>query len=716
MTSMVADTNLRSTNLERLFRPGSVAVIGASADPARIGGRPIRYLREAGFDGPIYPVNPKRDEVQGLRSYASVSAIGAPVDAVVVAVPAAAAVEAIRDCAAAGAGGCIVFSADFAEAGPKGVERQRELSRISQDTGLRIAGPNCLGLFNAPSGAFLTFSSFFDRGISKEGRTALVSQSGGFGSHLLEVVKERGTRVGTWITTGNEADVELGECIAWAAAQDAVDSILAYTEGVKDGASLRRGLRIAHDLGKPVIFMKAGRSARGIAAASTHTAALAGSDAMYQGIFEQFGVRRVYSAEEMADVAYVLQGRPLPENRSAVLFTVSGAGGVQMSDSAEDVGLNIPILPRVVQDRIRALASFATPANPVDFTAQALNDPAILPGCLEAVAAHTDIGSFVIYLTLTADDSVQREPIFRTLSAFAGRYPDKLFVLCMLGSAELTGRYEAAGLRVFSDSARAIKALGRALALPEVNAIPAPSARVPQAMLDAAAASEEGGKALLAELGIDVPNGRVCRDPDEAAGATEGWRFPVVAKIVSERILHKSDVGGVRIGLGGPGEVRDACEGILSSVRAAVPDLSGECLLVEEQVEADAELILGIENDPTLGPMVMVGFGGVQAEIYKDVVLRMAPVNEAEADRMLDGLRGAELFEAFRGRGPLDRAAVARAVSALSRFAAAHADVVQSIDVNPLLVATADAATGRGAVAADCVVVLKNALEGKTNE
>lgn len=708
------ETALRATNLERLLRPSSVAVIGASGDPARIGGRPVRYLKEAGFAGPIYPVNPGRSDVQGLKSYPSIAAIGQSVDAVVVALPATKAVGVVRECAEAGVGGCVVFSADFAESGLAGEARQAELTRIARESGMRIIGPNCLGLFNAPTGAFLTFSSFFDRGVPMEGHTALISQSGGFGSHLLEVVKSRGTRVGTWITTGNEADVELGEALDWAARRDEIHTILAYTEGVKDGKTLRRGLMAAQAAGKPVIFMKAGRSARGMAAASTHTAAMAGSDAMYQGIFDQFGVRRVYSAEAMADLAYVLDGRPLPDDRSAVFFTISGAGGVQMSDSASDVGLDIPVLPDQVQAEIGALAAFAAPANPVDFTAQALNDPAILPGCLEAVARHTEIGSFVVYLTMTADDPVQREPIFRTLTGFSARYPDRLFMICLLGSDALTARYEAAGWRVFADSARAITALGLALAEPCAEPVPAAGETLSGTDLERAAVSEEGGKALLKSLGIDVPEGAIAGTPTEAAAEVTGWRFPVVVKIVSDRILHKSDIGGVRLNLRSGDEVRTAAAEILAAVRAALPDLTGERLLVEEQLQAEAELILGIENDPALGPMVMIGMGGLHAEITKDVVFRMAPVTEAEAYRMLDSLRSSALFGPVRGRAALDRDAVAQAISALSRFAAANSDRVQSVDVNPLLVGTKEG--GCGAVAADCVIILKDAVRKERHE
>lgn len=697
----------RRRNLERLLRPRSIAIIGASGDPARIGGRPVRYLRESWFEGQIFPVNPNRDEVQGLRCYPSLDAVDEPVDAAIIALPANLAVSALEECAERGIAGCVLFAGDFAEAGAEGAARQERIAEIANQTGLRVLGPNCLGLFDAKAGAYLTFSSFFDRGVSPDGQTALISQSGGFGSHLLEVVKARGTKIASWITTGNEVDVELGECLEWAAEQDHINTILAYTEGVKDGESLRRGLERAAEAAKPVIIMKAGRSQRGAAAAATHTAALAGSDTMYDGIFQQFGVRRVYSAEEMADVAYLLGGRPIPASRSAALFTVSGAGGVQMADTAEDVGLNVPTLPEPVQNRIKELARFAAPANPIDFTAQALNDPQILPGCLRAVTDHTDIGAIVIYLTMTADDPGLREQIFEQLSLIAQEYPERVFVLCMLGSGQLVERYEAAGFRVFEDSARAVRALGFALTGRKVLANVGASAPISTAVLEGAAHSEHLGKKLLSDLGIAVPKGFVGETPAEMAAASRDLHFPVVAKILSDRILHKTDIGGVKLGLGSPEEVEVACADIVANVQKHLPDLAGIELLIEEQLPKAVELILGVENDAALGPMVMVGMGGVQAEVYKDAAFRMAPVSEEEALRMLASLSGAALFETFRGRAELDIQGVAKAVAALSRFAAAHAEKLQSVDVNPLLVNPAGAETIPSVAAADCVIVLK---------
>lgn len=706
MDSYTNDDAVRQQNLERLLNPKSIAIIGASDDPARIGGRPIRYLREAGFQGEVVPINPNRSHVQGLKAYRTVFDYGAPIDAAIVAVSADGAMSVIRDCADAGVGGCVVFSADFAESGPEGVARQDELTRISRQTGMRIVGPNCLGLFNAGSGAFLTFSTFFDRGFPTRGRTAVITQSGGFGSHLIDVMREYGVEVGTWISTGNEADVEVGECINWAVKQPGIDSIIAYTEGIKDGRILREGLLEANRRGKPVAIMKSGRSARGVAAASTHTAALAGDDAMYQGMFQQFGVRRAMSSEELADIAYVLQRDGLPDERSAVFLTASGAAGVQMADVSSDVGLDSPILPAVVQNRIKELSPFAATSNPVDITAQALNDWNILPGSLEAVATHTSIGSFVIHFSTTADDPNQREPIFEAVKAFSEKYPDKLLIMCMRGGSEMIGRYEEIGVKVFSDCSRAVRALGRALQLPPVSGVLPAGPRVSAEVLRTASMSETGAKEMLQELGIPVPARAVIGSPGEAPAATKGWTFPIVAKIQSEEVRHKTEIGGVKLNLRTPAEAEDACSQILESVRFALPHIKGEKLLLEEQVEAAEELIVGIENDPRLGIMVMVGFGGVRAEVYKDVAFRMAPIDENEAKNMIDSLKGRSLLGAFRGREELDLDAVGRAVSTLSRFAAEHSDVLQSIDINPLMVATKS--SGKGVVAADCLVILKS--------
>ena len=278
-------------DLGPLLNPAAVAILGASNDPARIGGRPLRYMREAGFAGPIYPINPNRDTVQGVKAYPDISAVPGPVDCAIVALPAALVPDALEACAAQGVKSAVVFSSGFAEAGAEGEALQTRVREVARRTGLRVVGPNCLGIFNAAAKFYATFSSSIDGGPAPPGHIAIISQSGAYGNHVFALARAKGLGVRYWITTGNEADVEIGECIAWAALAEDVGVIVAYAEGARDRAALLHGLELARARGKPVIFMKVGRSEVGVAAAISHTAALAGSDAIYDAVFRQYGAR-----------------------------------------------------------------------------------------------------------------------------------------------------------------------------------------------------------------------------------------------------------------------------------------------------------------------------------------------------------------------------------------------------------------------------------------
>ena len=299
--------------LQALLDPKSIAIIGASDDPARIGGRPIKYMLEAGFAGPIYPINPKRETVQGLKCYPSIADTPTAPDCAIIAVPAPIVVETIEACAAKGVGAAVIFSSGFAEMGEEGAAMQARLTEISHETGIRLLGPNCLGTFNAHSGWFATFSSSLELGFPEPGPVAIVSQSGAYGSHAFAVARARGVHTSYVVTTGNECDVEVSECIAYMAELPGVKVIIAYAEGVRDGEGLRDALAIARRNKKPVIFMKVGRTEIGAKAAASHTASLAGSDAIYDALFKQYGVYRVGSTDEMLDVAYACQQGLFPD-------------------------------------------------------------------------------------------------------------------------------------------------------------------------------------------------------------------------------------------------------------------------------------------------------------------------------------------------------------------------------------------------------------------
>jgi len=698
---------IRTASLSRLFRPGSVAIIGASSDPLRIGGRPLHYLKKSGFSGAIYPVNPSRAEIQGLPAFARIADVPGPVDLAIIALPAEAAVTEAKACAAAGVGAAIIFSADFAETGEDGRRRQAELSAIAGSTSMRILGPNCLGAFNANIGLYCTFSSTIEEAFPRGGRTAIVSQSGGYGSHMYVVARNRGVDVSYWITTGNECDIEIAECLHWAAEQPDIDVIMAYAEGVRSGARLAAAFAAAKRSGKKVLILKAGKSVAGSAAVSTHTAAMTGSDDVYDAMFHQFGVARLGSTEEMVDAAYICSRAATPENSRIGLVSISGAMGVQMADAAEAAGLEVTEMPVDVQARLKQLTPFASPRNPVDITAQAFNDLTLVEQNLTAILATGLYGSLISFFTVTAAAPAMADRLFELLASLPGRYPKCLQILSIVGPPEITARYEAAGYLVFEEPVRAIRAIAAALRagspaqIPNTREQPTGTLIPTAADIRMATQNEITGKELLASIGIPVPAGGLAAEAEAAVVLADRIGYPVAVKIVSPDILHKTEVGGVALNIADAAALRAACGQLRARAQAARPAARIEGFLVERMAAPGLEAIVGCHRDPTLGPVIMFGLGGVQAEIYRDVSLRLAPVDEAEARRMILEVRARELLTGFRGRPAVDIAELARIIAALSRLAAERCDLIESIDINPLIVHPA----GQGATAVDALII-----------
>ena len=446
-------------SLDALLRPASVAVIGASNDPTRIGGRPIRYLRAAGFAGRIHPVNPKHREVQGLPAFPHVSAVPDAVDLAVVAVPAPSVVETVEACAARGVRAAVVFSAGFAETGAEGRRRQRRLAAVAAETGLRVLGPNCLGVYNSEIGLFATFSTTLEDGFPSPGGAALVSQSGAYGSHLSLLARKRNIAVRYWVTTGNEADVSVPEALGWLAEQDDVSVIMAHAEGITDRDALVRALETARARRKPVVFQKVGASEVGARAARSHTAALAGADAVYEAAFRQFGAYRARDTDEMLDVAYAAGFGVFPESPRVALVSISGGVGVQMADAAVGLGLDVAPLSESAQSRLKAALPYASPRNPVDVTAQAFNRVELVADNLGIVFEEERHDAVVAFFTYVAAADGMVEPIRQAIAAARARRPGRALALSIVAPPEIVRRYEADGCPVFEDPTRAVRAV-----------------------------------------------------------------------------------------------------------------------------------------------------------------------------------------------------------------------------------------------------------------
>jgi acetate---CoA ligase (ADP-forming) len=691
--------------LDSFLNPASIAVIGASDDPSRIGGRTIFNIKRGGFSGPVYPINPGRTTVQGLAAFPSIGDVPGEVDCAVIALPGELVIDAVEQCAGKGVRSLVIFSAGFNEAGDVGVERQRQLRAIINRTGMRVLGPNCLGAFNSRTGAWLSFTTQFQKPTT--GPTiGMISQSGGSAAHLLNLAQARGLSVGTFITTGNEADIEFGEGLLALVDDPSTSVILAYIEGVRDRDSLLAGLRAAKRAKKPVLVLKVGRTGAGAQAAASHTASMAGEDRVYDAIFRSHGVYRANSTEELLDVAYAAsQAGRLPAGNRLGVVTISGGMGAQIADAASDSGFALPPPPEEAQRKLKALCPPGSPLNPTDITAQLSTDPHLLArsmrvlletGCYDALFAF-----FGVYAGMPALSSVFLEDLAKLRAEFP-EVPMAVGVVCPPEEAQ---RYSKSGHLVFEEPARAVRAMAALLGFAAAFDRPEPEPDETGATIrvdSGQSFNEASAKALLSRLGVASPTERTALRPDEVAAVASGMRFPLALKIVSPDLLHKTEVGGVVLGLNSAEEAAAAAATILDRVRAAAPEARLEGFLLSEMVAGGAELILGTRRDPLFGPLVMVGLGGVTAELFQDVAIRLAPVGRTEAREMLQELRSFPLLDGWRGAAKADVEAAVDAIVAVSGLAAANPDTIETVEINPLRVLSA----GNGVVALDAVIQL----------
>lgn len=692
---------------DSLFNPKSVAIFGASSDATRISGRPVRYLREGGYQGRIYPINPGRSEVQGLPAFAGIEAIGSPVDAAIIALAPDAAVEAVRASAAHGVRQVVMFSSGFAEMGEAGLARQHEIRQIARASGMRILGPNCLGVYSAHSGAFLTFSGVFDDVRGTAGRFGLVSQSGGYAGEVLKYAKRRGIEFGTWVTTGNEADIEFGEMLAAQVENPQVDAIVGYIEGIRDRDSFLSALEMARQARKPIILLKVGRTAEGAEAAASHTAALAGADELYDAVFREYGVHRARTTEDMLDVAYALRRGIFPQTRRLAIVTNSGGLGIQAADFASDESMEVPPTPPAVAAEITALLPNAAPRNPVDTTGQVANEPAKFGRITEAMLETGLYDSAYVVIGLIGGLPFLIQPLTDAFRKVAERHGEKLIVVTVTAPPEIIAGYEAAGLLAYDDPARAIRAISAMTGFREAwdRAAPVPAATLQPAMPllpRNSSLNEVDAKAALAAAGIRSPEEFVSAGPAEAAAHVAGTSARYAIKVVSPDILHKTEVGGVALGVPAEG-VGAAVAQMQATVASRAPDARVTGYLVTPMLTGGVECFVGVHDDPLFGPVVMFGLGGVTVELYKDVTTRLAPLTRAGAEAMIRDIRGFPLLNGFRGRPVADIGALADALVAVSELAMANRDRVTTIEINPLLVMP----EGQGAYALDAVIVTK---------
>lgn len=702
--------------IRALFQPGSVAVLGASDDIGKIGGRPIRYLKESGFEGRILPINPRRDQVQGLDAYPSIEAAPGDIDLAIVALPSHLVVETIQACADRGVRAVILFSAGFAEVGGEGLRVQQQITEIARASGMRILGPNCLGAINLRHGMIGTFTSGMEGGLPAPGRIGFVSQSGALGSHCFAAFRERGLGFSYWVTTGNECDIEFADCLAFLAQDPDTDVIAAYIEGCRDGEKLKQALALAREHRKPVVVLKVGQSEIGAQAAASHTASLAGSDAVYEAVFQQYGACRAHSITEFMEMTYACLGRRFPLGNRIGLATVSGGVGVMMADKASELGLDVAPMPASAQAQMKERWAPAAVVNPVDTTAQVTSDRELLSDFLELMLDQGEYDALVIFLAHTGLVKETSDRLRDQLRPLRQRYPDRLIIVTTLCRPDIRADYEADGLPVFEDPTMAVQAagllmrLGREFEAQRPQKLPPGPDKGRQLSLPQGTLNEFTAKQYLAGAGVPIVEERLAESADAAVAAADAIGYPVVLKVVSPDILHKTEAGGVMLGLADTGQVLDAYQKITSQVHNQVPEARIEGILVSRMVGGGTETLIGVQRDPVFGPVVAFGLGGIFVETLKDVALRTAPFGLDEAQAMIHQIKGYPLLAGVRDRSPADVDALANALVAVSNLAWHNRDTLESLDINPFIVLP----EGDGAFAVDALIIRRDDPELET--
>jgi acetyl coenzyme A synthetase (ADP forming)-like protein len=695
--------------LDAILRPTSVAVIGASRRPDTIGHEILANLIGHGFTGAVYPVNPKAPHIHSIKAYPTVDAIPDPVDLGVIVVPKEHVAPVAESCGRKGVRGLVVISAGFKEVGDAGAEAERRLVEIVRRYDMRMVGPNCMGVLNADPAVSL--NATFAPTMPPFGQAAFVSQSGALGMSVLDYAKEYGIGISQFVSVGNKPDVSGNDLLLHWEHDAAVGVILMYVENF---GNPRRFLEIASRIAKhkPIIAMKSGRSKVGARAAASHTGALAASDAAVDALLTQAGVLRASSMEELFDMAMAFNGPPLPRSRRTAVLTNSGGPGILVADALEPQGLELVDLSPGTLERLRPLfPPEASLRNPVDMIASAT--AADYRAALDAILADGNVDSAVAIFVPPL--GIRAEDVAESIGTAAREHAAKPVLAVLMGREGLReGKAELhrAGIPAYifpESAARALGALRRLRewrARPEAPLKPYPvdRERARRVLQQARAAgrvklSELEVLGVLAAYGVPTAPARLATDPDGAARAAGEIGYPVVLKVVSPQIVHKTEVGGVRTDVGTAVEVKTAFAEMVNAVTRAAPQATLDGILVQRMIPGGRETIVGASRDRAFGPLVMFGLGGIYVEALRDIVFRIAPIGPLEAHDMLKGIRSVAILEGVRGAPPVDFAALGEVLQRVAQLALDFEEIAE-LDINPLL------AFPQGATAVDARILL----------
>ena len=701
----------RHAQLARLFNPKSVAIIGASPRAGSFGERTQNSM--AHFSGNLYLVNPRYEEIGGLKAYPSVTALPEAPDCAIIVAAREAVEPLVEECIAKGVGGAMIYASGYSETGkPDRIEQQIRLRDLARAGKMPIVGPNCIGMLNFSSSAGVTFMAVPKLPSPRKQAVGLISQSGALGFSLAQA-HEKGASFSHLLTTGNSADIDIADCIAFLADDPACTAIGCVFEGMPDPMRLIEAGQIADAANKPLVIYKLGTGEQGAAAAMSHTGSLAGSWAAYRAAFERAGAILVDQFEALVETAAFLSKAPAPKARGVAVLAVSGGSAIMAADRAEAHGVPLPQPAPHTQAALESrIPEFGSARNPCDVTAQVANDPDSLTACAEAMLADPVYGTLVYPQIYAADTAPLRR---KALAEIGGKHGKPVIVIWTTEWQEGPGTADADAdphVSMFRSTERAFAAMAawhargdrRASGPRRLDRVsPAGAAQEAGRLLDAVAPgatlTEREAKTVLAAYGVPVVQERLTRNADEAVAAAKGLGWPVAIKVESPDLPHKTEAGVIRLNIRDEAAMRDAFATVLANGKRYAPDARINGVLVQPMAKPGIEIMVGARMDPMFGPLIVVGLGGILVELMRDSATALAPINVAEATSLLERLKGAAALRGFRGAPAADMDRLAEIVVRLSEFAADQRGRVAELDVNPIIVSGADA------VAVDALIV-----------
>lgn len=702
------------SRMEYFFNPRTIAIIGASSDFRKPGGRSLNALQKRGYTGKIYPINPNSRELLGIPCYSKLADVPDEIDMAIVSTPAHTVFEKLEQCIEKKVKAVVVFTSGFAEVGPEGAALQQRMTELARKNDLRILGPNCVGIVNLRKSVMACFANIVDLQPVYPMTFGFVTQSGAFGTMIFSQAVQAGVGFSSFVSVGNEADTEFSDYIAYMLTDPETRLVGGYLEGAKDGAKLRRTAKTALELKKPVMIMKVGRTGAGARAASSHTGSLAGNDRVYDAFFKQMGIIRLETLSELTSFVILHRSGRLPMGNNIGILSISGGAGVLMADRSEVLGLGVPEFKGETRRKLESyLPPFGSAKNPVDLTSAAVSEPEMLGKCLRALVEDDKIHMIALAMgfmphmaPVLARDIIE---IYNSTSK-----PIVLTTYVLNPSETVIRAVESiknAGVPVLTDHLHAVQALknlswyaGKLRQFEETSKEKKPprvrpSAAVIERIRSATPLSEYESKEILKNCGIAVTREALATSAAMAVRFAREIGYPVALKIQSPQIPHKTEAGGIRLNVSSDKEVRAAFKEIMLKARKYKPGADIQGVLVQEMAGDGVEVIVGAVKDPVFGHVVMFGLGGIFVEALEDVSFRVTPLSRLDAEEMIRDIKGRRVLQGMRGKPPVDVKALVDVILRVSQLVVDHGEAIRELDINPLVVSK------KGAKVVDALIV-----------